>query len=278
MADYKTSKKALASVYPMDAVDAASFQRVEPVITPKQLRSRFLRGLPLVSPLTHEALKDSDIQDDIIQAINLVEFETMISIYPVQLELRLPFKYEDFQSFNFLEVPHKPILSVDRLAIVTASNQEIYQIPPDWIDNANFRHGRINVQAFTPTNLVGGSPYTLPSTGSQGGGFLLAGGFGSYRPGYWQIKLTRGFQMDQGIPVIINRIIGLRAAMMIITNLIPQYQLSSYSLGLDGVSQSQSNQAPQLFQDVLNRHQAEYEALTAKLKTMYNHNIFGTSI
>ncbi len=42
MADYTSGKPNIGSVYPEHAIDAQEFSRVEPLVTPDQLRRRFL--------------------------------------------------------------------------------------------------------------------------------------------------------------------------------------------------------------------------------------------
>jgi hypothetical protein len=70
-----------------------------------------------------------------------------------------------------------------------------------------------------------------------------------------------------------NELIGLKAAIMIFNNLIPQFQYSSYSLGIDGVSQSQATQAPQLYQEVRDKYEAQYEDLVKRVKMIYNNTL-----
>lgn len=276
MADYKISKPIMASTYPHATVDAASFQRVEDILTPEQLRSRFFRGIPLMSFLTQQEVTDTELKDDIMVATNLVEFDIKVSVRPTQHKVRLPYLYADFVEFNYLQVPIKPILSVEKLAITTANNDDVYIIPPEWIDNGNFHHGKINVQAYSPAQ----APYHAWPTiaGGQGGGFLASGLGGSARPGFWNITFTTGFSKDGRVPVIVNRLIGLKAAIQTIRNIIPTYQLASYSLGIDGMSQSQSNQSFPIYQFLLSEFEREYTDLSDKIRNYYNNGIFAISI
>jgi hypothetical protein len=268
MANYSKSKKNAVSTYPIKAVDASSFTRVEPLITPELFVSRFMWGIPLVSPLTKQAMTPEQIKDFIQQAANSLEVDVQLDIYPVQRVHRLPFQRDLYQEYIYTEIPNKPILSVDNLSIVTSDNATVYTVPSEWIDTANFIDGKINVVPMSPA--IGGTSSFSPSAG---GGFLVLIGLSDWLPAYWQVTCTTGFNMKTGIPMVINRLVGLKTAIMIFNTLIPQFQYSSYSLGLDGISQSQTTQAPQLYQQVRDAYQAEYDDLVEKIKMKYNNNV-----
>jgi hypothetical protein len=277
MADFSNAKKQTSSTYPAQAVDGSSFKRVEPLVTPAQIRSRFLRGIPLVSPITGEVLRDDQIQDDILQAANLVELDAKIDILPIEHKARLPFQREDYDAYIYTQLPNKPVLSVENMSIVTANNQTIYTIPPEWIETGMYNHGRLNVIPLSPASGGSGSALIL-GAGNSVGAFLLFLGTQAYIPAYWQVTYTTGFRIDQGLPMIINRLVGLRAAMMILENLIPQVQFSSHALGLDGVSQSQSNQAAQLYQIILERHQKEYDDILGRVEILFNNRLIAGNL
>jgi hypothetical protein len=268
MSDFSKSKKNNASSYPIKAIDAASFTRVEPLLTPDQFISRFMWGIPLVSPITKQPLTGEQIKDFIQMAANSFEMDAQMDLFPVQRKHRLPFQRDQYQEFIYTEIPNKPILSVDALQIVTSDDQVVYTVPPEWIDTANFIDGKINVVPLSP--MIGGTSAFSPSAG---GGFLVLIGLSDWLPAYWQVTATSGFNLKAGVPVIVNRMVGLKAAIMLFSTLIPQYQYSSYSLGIDAVSQSQTTQAPQLFAQVRQAYIEEYEDLIQKLKIKFNNGI-----
>ncbi len=67
----------------------------------------------------------------------------------------------------------------------------------------------------------------------------------------------------------INELIGMRAAMDILSSLAPTYSKTSYSLGLDGMSQSQSGPGNQLYKLRLDELKEQYDKMTKKIKAMY---------
>jgi len=275
--DYTNSKVAIASAYPLEAMDAASFGRVEPLPTPQQIRDRYFRGLTMVSPLTGQPTTDDQLKDDVIRAVNMVELDLKITISPVRHKKRLPYQQDDYNNFIYMVLPDRPILSIDNLSIVTADQQIIYQIPPNWIDTANFNYGRVNVIPLSTSYQASGAALVM-STGGGSGGFLLFQGGRSHIPAYWQVEYTSGFRMEQGVPVNINELIGMKAAMMALRNLIPQNQFSSHSLGLDGVSQSQSNQAAQLYAQVYALLEKQYDDVKAGFVSAYSTTIVVDSL
>ncbi|MBM3206827.1 MAG: hypothetical protein FJZ43_04380, partial [Candidatus Staskawiczbacteria bacterium] len=148
--DLKKAKKGTASVFPDGAYDAASGQdRVEAFLTPELFVSRFLWGIPLVSPITKQKLTNEDIKDYINRGANQLEFDAQVDIFPVIRRHRLPFDPNLYYQWINLEVPNKPIQKVVRAAICSASyldtgtenenlkypsGANIYQLPNDWIE------------------------------------------------------------------------------------------------------------------------------------------------
>jgi hypothetical protein len=275
--DYLKSKKNSSSTFPSEAIDAASFSRLQPLITPEQLKSRYLRGLTLISPITRTAPTSEELKDDIIRAASLVEMDLKITIFPVKHRKRLPFQREDYDSYIYTLLPDKPILSIDKMSITSSNDTDIYVLPKEWIDPANFNYGLVNVIPLSPAAAGSGSSLIM-STGSGVGNFLLFLGTQQYMPAYWQVEYTTGFNMEQGIPAPINELIGMRAAMMTLQNLIPQVQFSSHSLGLDGLSQGQSNQAAQLYEKVYGMLQAQYDKISKDVASQYYSSIIMNSL
>lgn len=268
------AKYAGSSTYPVKAIGGGSFKRIEPLLTPELFIQRFMWGIPLTSPLTKQQMTQEQIQDWIQMAMNQAELELKIDIAPVKRRHRLAFARDLYEEYLYLEIPNKPILSIDSLSITSADNVLIYRFPPEWIDNANFVDGRINVVPMSPATY---SPGTLAGNQSlpagAGGGFLVLLGINNSVPAYWEVDCTTGFNNKTGIPYIINQMIGLLAAIRIFNNLIPQFQLSSFSLGIDNVNQSQTNQAPLLYAQIRDKYKEEYEELKSQILTMYNNNI-----
>src|ERR1044072_6713485 len=120
MADYSDSKPILGSVYPEGPIESP-WQHLEPLLTPEQLRARFLFGVPLVSatksPIdgTQQVMSDDLLQDLIQGAVEEVELRCHIRITPQQVKTQLAYDRPDFMSYGFFKLPYRPIASVERL-------------------------------------------------------------------------------------------------------------------------------------------------------------------
>lgn len=271
MTDFKRAKKNNKSNYPVDAVDAASFARVEPLITPDLFLSRFLFGIPKVSPLTGEQLTKEMIKDVIIEAANLVEEELGIPIYPITVRERQPYDVDLWREYGYIMLRQKPILAINKWSIQNSAGHDIYTFPSNWIE-LDATNGRLNL---IPSSIGLGGNIVGPLDGEQGGpgpGFLVLLTDSLSLPGYFTIDYTVGFQTNQGVPAVINRLVGLKAAIALFLRLIPLYGYSSQSLGMDGMSQSQSQQVANLLLQTKAAYDQEYADLLGKLRTKYNNN------
>lgn len=224
----------------------------------------------MVAPITKEAITADMLDDFIMRAMNMVEIDAQIDIAPVQRRYRLPFARDLYSEYMYLELHNKPILSVDKLSITTSNADDIYTFPPEWIDPANFIEGRINVVPLSPA--VGGTS-NFRQASQVGGGFLVMIGLSEDLPAYWEVEATSGFRLEQGVPVWINELVGLKAAIMLFDMLIPQFQYSSHSISIDGTSQSQTTQAPQLYEQVKQSYIQKYDDLVGKIRIKYNNSI-----
>ncbi len=97
MADYTNSKAAIGSVFPTGAIDAQEWTRVEPLLTPEQLITRFLYGIPrhafTPDPVTgkRDELTNETLQDYIFRAVAEAELMLGITIFPIQYTERQAF-------------------------------------------------------------------------------------------------------------------------------------------------------------------------------------------
>ncbi len=118
---------------------------VESLITPELLVSRFLLGLSLRSPITKKEITKVELQDFINMAVAQVELELNIDVYPRQIQKSLPFdKSFSEASTMALNLLMSPVQSIQVLAIVTPSQENIFVVPADWISTANLDKGIIN--------------------------------------------------------------------------------------------------------------------------------------
>ncbi len=264
MADYDDTKDGLGSVFPDRAVDGQEFSRVEPLITPTQLRRRQLFGVPLVSflpnPLTgvREEVLDEDLVDMIERAVAEVEIESGLNIFPVQYNEKLPLDVS-FNTFGYLRVEHRPVASVEKVAFTPANGTDIFVCDPTWIESANFHKGQINLIPMNPAS-AGGAPV--------GSAYFSIVSACHWVPAFVTAQYTVGF-LDGMIPKIINEIIGITAALEVLALLAATNQNSNYSLSMDGGSQSVSNPGIAVYEKRMEFLEEKKRKIIKKLKNIY---------
>ena len=282
MADYSESKPTLGSVYPVHASGSA-WERLEPLITPQQLKRQHLFGIPLVSgmkdPITgrNDRLTDDDLKDYIDTAVGLAETETSMSFMPTQIKEKHAWDRNAYESFGYMRVDQRPVASIEALTVTLATNEDIYLVPPEWIEAANFHKGQVNIVPLTIA-LTNGNPTAIPT--SAGGAMLMSifQGRSQWVPAFWQIKYTIGFP-DGKMPKVINDLIGTIAAMEVLSQLASTYGKSSgSSLSIGGGSQSVSTPGPEIFTKRMNDLTLKREMLVNKMKNMYGLKFFSDNV
>ena len=262
------------SVYPEQVVDGQNADRVEPLLTPDKLVERYLFGIPLVSQIKNPMTGRPDVKtpdalkDHIVRALQYVEQQIGIDIQPVQREEQIAFDRIAMEQYGYFRARRKPILSIDELAIVPANNEDeinIYTLPKEWISLTHANKGQINI---VPVVAATSEVFTQVAT-ANGAAFLLS--FIRqlpWAPSYWRLTYTSGFPEGK-LPVWLNEIIGCRAAMDILSDLAATFRVASYSLGIDGISQSQSTPGPQVYRVKMQELQEKYDKLFKKAKALY---------
>ena len=186
----------------------------------------------------------------------------------MQFEDELPFDRVFLEQYHYIRTKQKPILSVDHLAIRPQNNQaaaDIYVIPRQWISFTGFNKGQINVVPLvTADNQV--FPQAVTSNGAL---FLLA--YVSqlpWVPSYWQIRYTAGFR-EGAIPRALNELIGIQAALDILSDVGQSNRVQSYSLSQDGSSQSQSTPGPNVYKQRIDELEKKRARLLNRFKSIY---------
>lgn len=280
MADYSRSKSGPGAMFPDNAVET-TWNRLEPLVTPTQVKNRHLFGIPLVSairdPLTNRAQRYDDdlIKDTIDRAVGLVETETGLDIFPVRMKEKLPFDQHHYQSFGYMRVARRPVACVDKITITPASGNDLYTVPIEWVETANLPYGQLNL-----TPISGATVYGDVTGGVAPGGALFLNVLGQHRwvPAFWMVEYTSGFP-DGLLPRVVNELVGAVAAMEVLSALAATYARStSHSLGIDGLSQSVSTPGPQLFKQRLDELAEKRKKLVKKLRTQYALNLFSGEV
>lgn len=287
MSDYTDSKGLPPSAagqeggsYPQNIVDT-SWNRLEPLLTPGQLRFRHLFGIPLVSkfkdPTTGKPMVMTDpiIQDYIRRAVSDAELEVGIDIFPNKYSAKLPFDKCEYEQFGYFQLERKPVATIDKLTVRPADNLDVFNVPLDWVETAYMTAGQVNIIPLTLAFVNGD---TVNTQGGGGAVFLSILGNKPWVPAFWGIEYTTGFK-DGIIPTPVNELIGVIAAMKILSQLAATYAgVTTTSLGIDGLSQSIGTPGPQIFKIRMQELGEERALLVRKLKVLFGQTMFSGNV
>jgi hypothetical protein len=275
------SKGGIGNVYPENAIDA-ELSRVEPILTPEQLKTRHLFGIPLVSrmkdPITgkHQVMTSEMLNDIIIGAVNQAERECKIDISPVQRRIKQAFDRVSYEAYGYMSIPFRPVTSIEKLSITPSNGLDVYVLDPTWIETSYLVRGQINIIPMTAAFIQGG--YVSGGPTSAALFFMTFLGGRGWIPAWWQIEFTSGFR-DGMVPRILNELIGTLAALEGLSMLATTYaQSQSHSLGIDGLSQSQSGPGPMLFKTRTEELIEKRDRLTGRIRSLFGTGIFSSYV
>jgi hypothetical protein len=267
-------------VYSENMVDT-TWSKTEPLLTAEQLVYRHLFGIPLVSrfkdPFTNKpmVLTKPMVEDYIKRAVAMAELEMTIDIFPTAYSEKLPYDRAEYEDWGFMMLSHRPVNSIQLMTIRTADNQNVYEVPLEWVETANMAHGQLNIIPMA-IGLVNGQE-KFPAATSGGSMFLNILGIGNWVPSYWSIEYTCGFP-NGCIPIVVNELIGMTAAMNILSQLAATYQQTSASLGVDGLSQSSGTVGPALFLNRMKELDTQRQLVVKKIKAMFGLKNFSSNV
>ncbi len=228
-------------VFPERATSSPGFDRHETLLTPGDLKVRYLHGVDLNDDKANP-LPDEMIQFAIDSAISLLEHDLEITISPTEYKESHDYKMEDYWNWGIIQLNHKPIIGVPEVKLVVVPdpdgepNQGIVTFPKNWIRTSPM-NGQIQIAPVSGSigefNI--GQVMFLPR--------LLV--FNQTFPNFFHVTYTSGFEQDK-IPKIISQVIGLIAAIDVLAiagDLILGAGVASTSIGIDGLSQSVTSTA-----------------------------------
>jgi hypothetical protein len=258
--------------YPVDASKTSNLLgRVEALLTPELLISRHLKGIPEVAKYSNDELKDQ-----IELAMNDVELLTGLALTPVVIMERHPYDYNLYKSFIHFKVNHRPILSVESVKIVSTDNKPLYTMPNEWVEMGLAHKGQINILPLLQT--FGASNVTSSGTPSGALIFLQAMNSNAWLPAFWTVEYTYGLCDEGKLPIVINQIVGMTAAISILSSMQALNRNNSQSLSSDGISQSSSGQGPQVYAKRIDELTAERERLMQKIKAIFHNKYYLSNI
>jgi hypothetical protein len=212
------------------------FRKVGPLITVKQLKDKYLYGFSLIAQ-DGTPFPDSTLQLCIDNALSYVEHFLDISISTVKdfIEYK-DYRANDYYDWGFLQCDNIPVKSVTSLELVYFNDEDgapvtIQRIPQSWIRIQNHD----GLLRLVPNTRV---PSSLMI--NQNGGYFPELLRSQLIPQAWKLTYTFGFE-DGKIPQLVNHAIGFLAAsqaLSVLGNLVLGAGIGSFSISLDGLSQS----------------------------------------
>jgi hypothetical protein len=272
MSNFTQTKKYGTAMYPVHSnATSGLLRRCEPFLTPEQLVSRFLKGIPLKFRNGDQFTVD-DFKDRIYLAMNETELLIGTTITRESFQFKAPFDYSNYKAYIHVNTEARPVISIEHLAIVSADGNSIFEIPPTWIETANFTKGLINV---IPLLAAYGVNSVQGAVGNAGIAFLTVIDGLNWVPAYWQVNYTAGISNKEGqVPTPVNELIGTVAAIAILSEIAPLNIWNSQSQTQDGISQSSSGPGPRLYQLRIEELTAKRDELTRKLKAIFSTRLF----
>lgn len=226
--------------FPPNSVSETAFLDAEPIITPDELKVRYLFGLDLSDENGNELPRET-IQHAINSAVSYLEHKLDIIIKPRDFLEKYDLKQKDYTNFNFLQLKKRPLRELKSLKAKLPSNRELINYPPEWF-TVEKESSQIQL---APTEGTFSSMVV-----SQGGSFLpLLYGTRDYWPHLFEISYSAGFDNDC-IPIIINEMIGMQAAIRlfeILGDIVLSPGLAGESVGLDGANTSKNTTASAMY-------------------------------
>lgn len=238
-------------------------QRVTSLVTPAELRKKYLFGITLTDPNTGNQITDEVLQSYIDNAVSLFEHYLDMAVTPViDFVENRDYYYNEYVDWGYFQLHNFPVIQIKEINLVyfreaDGTPQTLQQIPAQWI-RLQPHDGivRLIPNARFPANLQV----------SQNGSYFPEILRTQHVPHLWEIKYDFGFGVGC-IPVLLNQAIAYAAAMqalIIAGNLVLGAGIASSSISLDGLSQS-----------INTTQSAENSAYSATLKD-YGNRLFGS--
>lgn len=275
MSDYSITKSFGTKAYPVNAFATSELmQRVEPLITPDLLISRFLKAQ---EKEIRAKYSDEELKDRINISANEFELLSNLKISKVQDTERIPFDRDLYKSFVYMKTKHGPILSVEQIQIQSSNGEAIYNLPPDWIEVGYAHQRQLNLVPIL--SIFGAAGLQDGRASNAGLIFLQAINNFQWVPAFFTVKYTYGLSNTEGsIPISVNEIIGAIAAIEILSDLQSANKYNSTSVSQDGISQSASSAGTKIYAQRIEDLEKKKEKSLAKLKSVFSVKYFMSNI
>lgn len=275
MADFTESKSFGTKAYPVEAQEASNLlRRCEPVLTPGLLKSRYLKGL---ADEVSEIFTEEELKDTIFLGMNEFELMSNIPVQKVQYKERVPFDRAAYQAFVYMKLNNGPISSIEEILIESSNGENIYRLPPDWIEMGLAHKRQINLIPILSIFGAAG----LKDGQASNAGLIFLQSINNFRwlPAFFSVTYTCGLSKTEGqLPIVVNEVIGMTAAIEILSQLATNNRHTSTSISQDGVSQAASGPGPQLYKLRIEELTERRDRLLKKIKAEFHQKYFLSNI
>lgn len=238
------------------------------VVSIPELKENYLFGVEL-SDDSGRPYPNNMFRWYIKAAVSWLEHALDIPLRPLVVTAeRVDFYREQFAKFQFFKTKYAPLISVEEVRLTYPTQAEATRIfPAEWIQ-PNLEAGFIEI-------VPGSGSLAMPFFG--GGGLLLPtiyGGMTRSVPHIMEVDYTAGFARGR-VPEAIKHVAAMLAAcgpLNIAGDLIAGAGVASYSMGLDGLSQSVSTTASATnagYGARIIQYQKDIKAMVPELRNYY---------
>jgi hypothetical protein len=217
--------------FPPNKVTSDAFNSAGSMVTPADIKTRYLFGIDLTDQDGNELPKEV-FEHAINTAVSFLEHKLDIVILKRGFEEKYDYRQVDYTNFNFIQLKKRPAIEVTEIKAKFPNNVDLVTYPEQWFV---LEKEAAQIQLSPVEGTFSGLVVT------SGGSYVpLLYGTKDYWPHLFQIKYVAGFEHDC-IPTVINDMIGMQAAIRlfeILGDIVLGPGVTSESVGMDGASVS----------------------------------------
>ena len=272
MGSFDESKKYGTKAYPVEAsITSSLLRRCEAIITPELLKSSYMKNVDLSN------YSEQDLKREIMLAMNETELFLNVPLTKVQYTERIPFDRAAYKSFVYFKTNNGPILSLEDLSIVSSNGEQIYSLPPTWIEMGLAHKRQVNLVPIL--SIFGAAGLRDGQASNAGLIFLQAVNNYRWLPAFYTVKYTVGVSHTEGqLPVVLNDVVGMTAAIKILSEKQAEEKYKSTSISQDGISQTAAGAGEQRYKTRIEDLTMRKDKMLSKIKAEFHQKYFLSNI